>query len=529
MDLYADLPLAKGAKMSSALDADGKPKASLPSTSSVWAGTPLMVPQAAKHKINNVQSMVASTVINSTSTPPNAFAEARVKRPIRPSMSLSFHPTSVAKRMSAAATQVFQEKEKDEKVRSTGTGLGYVAATEVKVKLLQQQERQQQQYEKEKDDRDVGAGTTGGHFFQATYRDEYQPARPNSYEVYCKERKEKKKLEQVKRELSRRQKEQEREGKLEREKLAKDLAEGRTPAMDLPAPAGRGRGMTMPAWMRKKIEENAASQPESERDVEQARELKGAKADLIDGQFEDAAESRGSPRFSTKGIGFSSSVRSTSLAISDKDSRVITTKSNFQPCGSRIGGGNYDSSDRRFTKERYHSNAPMKDEFGREIRHDVKRGSEDQSSVKHGERRKSLKSYKSHDSRLCEGTESRAFSEKRRRTNGWDSKSPQKTLLTSRVILLLNMVGPGEVDDELQDEVKGECSDKYGPVAKCVIYEVIERVSPEEAVRIFVQFTNPGDATKALTGLHGRFFGGRKVKAEYYDESKFERMDLKSQ
>lgn len=34
MDLYADLPLAKGAKASSALDADGKPKASLSSTSS---------------------------------------------------------------------------------------------------------------------------------------------------------------------------------------------------------------------------------------------------------------------------------------------------------------------------------------------------------------------------------------------------------------------------------------------------------------------------------------------------------------
>ena len=34
MDLYADLPLAKGAKTSSALDADGKPKTSLSSTNS---------------------------------------------------------------------------------------------------------------------------------------------------------------------------------------------------------------------------------------------------------------------------------------------------------------------------------------------------------------------------------------------------------------------------------------------------------------------------------------------------------------
>ena len=33
------------------------------------------------------------------------------------------------------------------------------------------------------------------------------------------------------------------------------------------------------------------------------------------------------------------------------------------------------------------------------------------------------------------------------------------------------MVGPGEVDDELEPETAEECS-KYGKVIKCVIYEV---------------------------------------------------------
>lgn len=33
------------------------------------------------------------------------------------------------------------------------------------------------------------------------------------------------------------------------------------------------------------------------------------------------------------------------------------------------------------------------------------------------------------------------------------------------------MVGPGEVDEELEPEVKEECA-KYGEVAKCVIFEV---------------------------------------------------------
>ena len=34
-----------------------------------------------------------------------------------------------------------------------------------------------------------------------------------------------------------------------------------------------------------------------------------------------------------------------------------------------------------------------------------------------------------------------------------------------------NMVGPGEVDDDLQPEVAEECS-KYGEVVKCLVFEV---------------------------------------------------------
>ena len=39
------------------------------------------------------------------------------------------------------------------------------------------------------------------------------------------------------------------------------------------------------------------------------------------------------------------------------------------------------------------------------------------------------------------------------------------------VCCLQNMVGPGEVDDDLQPEVTEECS-KYGEVVKCLVYEV---------------------------------------------------------
>lgn len=34
-----------------------------------------------------------------------------------------------------------------------------------------------------------------------------------------------------------------------------------------------------------------------------------------------------------------------------------------------------------------------------------------------------------------------------------------------------NMVGPGEVDDDLEGETQGEC-ERFGPVRRCLIYEI---------------------------------------------------------
>lgn len=48
-------------------------------------------------------------------------------------------------------------------------------------------------------------------------------------------------------------------------------------------------------------------------------------------------------------------------------------------------------------------------------------------------------------------------------------------------------MGPGEVDDELEEEVGVECT-KYGTVTDVMIFEVTAAGYPsEEAVRIFVQ------------------------------------------
>ncbi|KAF2317889.1 hypothetical protein GH714_041209 [Hevea brasiliensis] len=96
----------------------------------------------------------------------------------------------------------------------------------------------------------------------------------------------------------------------------------------------------------------------------------------------------------------------------------------------------------------------------------------------------------------------------------------------TRVLMLRNMVGPGEVDDELEEEVGSECS-KYGTVTRVLIFEITEPNFPrDEAVRIFVQFERSEETTKALIDLDGRYFGGNVVRATFYDEERFSKNEL---
>ncbi|KAF9105119.1 hypothetical protein BGX27_009800 [Mortierella sp. AM989] len=108
------------------------------------------------------------------------------------------------------------------------------------------------------------------------------------------------------------------------------------------------------------------------------------------------------------------------------------------------------------------------------------------------------------------------------------SSKPQTSFKSSpsNVILLTNMVGPGEVDDTLQEETAGEC-EKYGSVVRCLIFEVQNgKVPPEEAVRIFVKFGAVASAERALRDLDGRFFGGRQVHCQFFDEKRFDLLQL---
>ncbi|XP_061817318.1 splicing factor 45 isoform X3 [Nerophis lumbriciformis] len=109
---------------------------------------------------------------------------------------------------------------------------------------------------------------------------------------------------------------------------------------------------------------------------------------------------------------------------------------------------------------------------------------------------------------------------------GTDSKKSDANPLTeilkcpTKVVLLRNMVGRGEVDEDLEGETKEEC-EKYGKVIKCVIFEIAE-VPDDEAVRIFLEFERVESAIKAVVDLNGRYFGGRVVKACFYNQDKFQ-------
>jgi len=100
-------------------------------------------------------------------------------------------------------------------------------------------------------------------------------------------------------------------------------------------------------------------------------------------------------------------------------------------------------------------------------------------------------------------------------------------LKESKVVVLRNMVGHEEVDESLQEEIEEECG-KFGEVDNVIIYQ--ERQSEEEdseiLVKIFVEFAASNGAKAAKESLNGRFFGGRHVRADIYDQVMFEEQDF---
>lgn len=75
-----------------------------------------------------------------------------------------------------------------------------------------------------------------------------------------------------------------------------------------------------------------------------------------------------------------------------------------------------------------------------------------------------------------------------------------------------------EYEDILED-TRDECS-SFGTLKNIVI----PRTGPG-ATKIFLEYLSVEDAGKAIQGLAGRTFDGRKVEAVYFDQVKFANQD----
>ena len=96
------------------------------------------------------------------------------------------------------------------------------------------------------------------------------------------------------------------------------------------------------------------------------------------------------------------------------------------------------------------------------------------------------------------------------------------SLQESRCVVMLNMVTPEEVDDDLKAEVQEECQN-YGSVQQVVVHTSDPDAHEKDAsaVQIYVLYGSIRDAVNGRTSLDQRWFGGRVLKALFFDEGRF--------
>ncbi|KAH9844543.1 splicing factor, CC1-like protein [Teratosphaeria destructans] len=96
--------------------------------------------------------------------------------------------------------------------------------------------------------------------------------------------------------------------------------------------------------------------------------------------------------------------------------------------------------------------------------------------------------------------------------------APVSQPISSRCVLLKNMYNVAEETDpnwqqELEEDVKAECEDKYGQVVHLAL--ALDNNDGE----IYIKFDRVQGGENAIRGLNGRFFGGRTITASYIVEA----------
>jgi len=102
---------------------------------------------------------------------------------------------------------------------------------------------------------------------------------------------------------------------------------------------------------------------------------------------------------------------------------------------------------------------------------------------------------------------------------------PTPPAFTSQIVELKNMLTEEDLEnpdeyEEIMEDTKGECS-QFGALKNVII----PRKGEPGATKIFLEYMTVDDAAKAIQGLAGRTFDGRKVEAAYFEETRFTQQD----